>query len=94
MYPLEVPTFLAGKRTPLVLLFAGLLLLPGGLLVAFLGGYIANGEAHSNPEEGIPMASAGLAFAGIGLFLVISGVRKAYRLVAGARRRDSDAGNP
>jgi hypothetical protein len=60
---------------PLTLIFIGILLLSTGLVGMFLGGYMLNGEAHSNTAEGLPTLLFGLGALIVGLLAMVRGVR-------------------
>lgn len=64
---------------PLLIIFAGVFSVAIGLLCAFLGAYMVNGEAHHNSEEGYPAIAIGSAFVLGGFVLVLRGARKLRR---------------
>lgn len=51
----------------------GLLLVPFGLIAAVLGGYMANGEAHHDFDEGIPLLGFGFGCAIVGSVSIVRG---------------------
>jgi hypothetical protein len=59
----------------MVLFPLGLVLLCIGVLFILLGGYMINGEAHSNLQEGIPALALGLILSAGSIVAFVSAKR-------------------